>query len=66
MQHKLGKEKTTRPYRPFRLVLLEEFPSRTDARVREKYLKTGTGKEYIKNEIIRWGGEIGRRTSLRS
>ena len=66
MQHKLGKEKTTRPYRPFRLVLLEEFPSRTDARVRKKYLKTGTGKEYIKNEIIRWGGEIGRRTSLRS
>ena len=47
-QHNDGKEKTTKPYKPFNLILLERFESRPEARKREKYLKSGIGKEYLK------------------
>ncbi|MEK6756933.1 MAG: GIY-YIG nuclease family protein, partial [Bacteroidota bacterium] len=42
-QHDEGREKTTRPYRPFRLILLERFETRAEARRREVYLKSGCG-----------------------
>ena len=48
-QHNSGKNKTTKPYRPFNLILLESYPSRIEARKREKYLKSGIGKEYLKS-----------------
>lgn len=47
-EHQSGKSRTTAPYRPFEVVLVEEFPDRASARKREKYLKSGVGKEYIK------------------
>ena len=50
-QHNLGKEKTTKPYKPFKLILVEEFNSRPLARKRDIYLKSGCGKEYIKSLI---------------
>jgi putative endonuclease len=48
-QHNNGKEKTTRHYKPFEIVLIESFPTRKEARQREKYLKSGVGKEYLKS-----------------
>lgn len=48
-QHNAGKSKTTRAYRPFELLYVEEVSSRPVAREREKYLKSGTGKEYLKS-----------------
>ena len=50
-QHNSGKEKTTKPYKPFNIVLLEKFNSRIEARKRETYLKSGCGKEFIKKLI---------------
>jgi len=50
-EHQIGKNKTTRPYRPFKLLLVEEYDSRLEARHREKYLKSGVGKEYLKTLI---------------
>lgn len=47
-QHRAGKEKTTAPYRPFDTLIIEEYPTRIDARIREKYLKSGIGKEWLK------------------
>jgi putative endonuclease len=47
-EHNSGRSKTTKPYAPFILILTEEFPSRIEARKREKYLKSGIGKEYLK------------------
>jgi len=47
-QHQTGREKTTRPYRPFEVLKVETFPDRIQARQREKYLKSGIGKEYLK------------------
>jgi len=48
-QHQSKKEKTTAPYSPFKMVLIETFNTRQEARNREKYLKSGTGKEWLKN-----------------
>jgi putative endonuclease len=47
-QHQQGSEVTTRPYRPFEVLLVEEFQDRPTAREREKYLKSGAGKEFLK------------------
>ena len=49
--HNVGKEKTTRPYLPFRLLYIESCENRIEARKREKYWKSGTGKEQLR--IIR-------------
>jgi len=50
-EHNKGYNKTTRAYRPFKLILCEEFTTRTAAREREKYLKSGFGKEFLKKMI---------------
>ena len=46
--HNLGYNKTTRAYRPFWILFTEKYPTRVEARAREKYLKSGIGKEFIK------------------
>ena len=48
LQHNAGQTRSTRGRRPFRLIYTEEYATRPLARVREKYLKTGTGREYVK------------------
>lgn len=48
-QHNSGKEKTTKPYAPFKLIYTEKFSSRVLARTKEKYLKSGCGKEFLKS-----------------
>lgn len=48
-QHNDGKEKTTRFYRPFKLIYTENHKTRIEARAREKYLKSGFGKEFLKS-----------------
>jgi len=50
-QHQDGTSKTTKPYRPFKLLFSEAFLTRLEAREREKYLKSGAGKEYIKSNF---------------
>ncbi|GAF69815.1 unnamed protein product, partial [marine sediment metagenome] len=41
----------TRKHRPLRLEHYEEYPSRKDAVAREKWLKTGYGRKWLKREI---------------
>lgn len=50
-RHNNGREQTTRAYAPFELIYDELHPNRVEARVREKYLKSGAGKEFLKNLI---------------
>ena len=47
-RHNKGYEKTTKPYRPFVLLFSEQVNTRTDAREREKYWKSGIGKEKLR------------------
>ncbi len=46
--HNSGYERTTKPYRPFKLIYKEEFSTRVEAREREKYFKSTTGKNYLR------------------
>lgn len=55
-EHNSGKNKTTKPYRPFKLFHQEQFETRAEARNREKYLKSGTGKEYLKMILSNFEG----------
>ena len=48
-QHNSGRSKTTKPYAPFVLIYHEEHETRPEARIREKYLKSGIGKEFLKS-----------------
>jgi putative endonuclease len=48
-EHNNGYERTTKPYCPFELILVEEFQTRLEARKREKYLKSGIGKAFLKS-----------------
>lgn len=48
---------STKPYRPFSLLYREEFASRPETRKREKYLKSGVGRKWIKEELIYRGVE---------
>ena len=50
-EHNSGKNKTTKPYSPFRLLFKESYSTRVESREREKYLKSGVGKEFIKSNF---------------
>ena len=49
--HNQGRVFSTKGYRPWKLMYLEECGSRKQARQREKYLKSGCGKEFFKKII---------------
>jgi putative endonuclease len=49
-QHNKGYNRTTKPYRPFRLIYLEELQDRNQARVWEKYLKTTAGRRFLREQ----------------
>jgi putative endonuclease len=48
-RHNGGYERTTKPYRPFELVYQDAYATRAEARQREKYLKSGIGKEFLRS-----------------
>ncbi|OGM04602.1 hypothetical protein A2715_02315 [Candidatus Woesebacteria bacterium RIFCSPHIGHO2_01_FULL_39_32] len=43
-EHNEGKVKSTKAYTPLKLIFYEAYPSKSDAKRREKYLKTNKGK----------------------
>jgi putative endonuclease len=49
--HNYGRVFSTKGFRPWRVLYKEECPDRKNARVREKYLKSGVGKEFLKSKI---------------
>ena len=48
-QHNAGKTFSTRPFIPYELLFFESFDSKQEAFDREKFLKTGKGRTYIKS-----------------
>ncbi|WP_405416163.1 hypothetical protein [Maribacter sp. Asnod1-A12] len=48
-QHNLGKNKSIKGFLPSVMVYKEEFETRVEARAREKYFKSGIGREYLKS-----------------
>ena len=50
-EHNSGKVKSTAPRKPFVLVHSEEFLTRSEARLRERFLKTAWGKKKLKSSL---------------
>lgn len=49
--NELGKKGWTTKYRPWKVVHVEFYKTRSEALAREKFLKTGRGREWIKQNI---------------
>jgi putative endonuclease len=50
-EHNSGMTRSTRSRRPFELVFVEKCADRDRARKREKYLKSGIGREFLKTKL---------------
>lgn len=50
-EHNLGYKGSTKSRTPFKFIYSEEYSNRVEARKREKYLKSGSGREFIKLHI---------------
>jgi len=48
-RHNSGRERTTRFYAPFQIIYTEITDDLKSARKRERYLKSGAGKEFLKS-----------------
>jgi len=48
LQHNSGMTKSTKPYRPYRLIYTQSCNSRFEARKLELKLKSGFGREFLK------------------
>jgi len=47
--HNFGDSKYTKSHRPYKLIYQEEHLNRIEARNRERYLKSGDGRELLKS-----------------
>ncbi|HBU28010.1 TPA: endonuclease [Candidatus Uhrbacteria bacterium] len=47
-EHNSGRNRSTKHKRPFRVILTETHPDFIVGRIREKWLKSGEGRRYIK------------------
>ena len=50
-EHNNGKNRYTKGLRPWKIIKIEYFPDWKEARVREKYLKSGIGKELLRSLV---------------
>jgi predicted GIY-YIG superfamily endonuclease len=50
-EHNNGKNRYTKGLRPWNLFKIEYFQDWTEARKREKYLKSGVGKEFLRSLV---------------
>lgn len=53
-EHQTGKSTYTKSRGPFILIYYEACLNEDDARSREKYLKSGMGKRYVKHRLKRF------------
>jgi len=49
IQHNSGYSKSTKPYIPWEIIHTEEFNTREEALLREKFLKSSAGRRFIKD-----------------
>ena len=51
LRHNLGKNKSTKYGIPWKLIYCEISVNQQDTRARERYLKSGMGRKYLKNRL---------------
>ncbi|MCH7731233.1 MAG: GIY-YIG nuclease family protein [Candidatus Marinimicrobia bacterium] len=49
--HNAGKVRVTKHYRPFEIIYMEYVGKRSEARKRERYLKSAAGRKFIEKQI---------------
>ncbi len=52
LEHNKGQNRSTKGYLPWKLVHKEEFATLAEARNREKFLKTGQGRDYLRKILV--------------
>ncbi len=52
LDHNSGRTKSTKPYKPWKIMFFEQFSSKAEALSREKFLKTGQGRDFIKQKLL--------------
>jgi putative endonuclease len=50
-EHNNGKNRYTKAHMPWKIIYTETHPNCTEARIREKYLKSTAGKNWLKKFI---------------
>ena len=53
-EHNSGKNFSTSPYMPLKLIYYEAYLLKSDAEAREKYLKTSMGMRVIKKQLANY------------
>lgn len=53
-EHNSGYNFSTKSRKPFKLIYYEAGLNREDAEAREKFLKSGPGKKYLRNRLKRF------------
>lgn len=56
-EHNSGKSLATKPRRPFILIYAEAYVHKLDALGRERFLKSGSGRKFLKHQIARYLSE---------
>lgn len=51
-EHNAGRVKSSRPYRPYKIIHIESFEKLSDAQQKEKFYKSTTGRRRLK-EMLR-------------
>lgn len=50
-EHNAGKTRSTKSFKPWKIIYFEEHNSRIEARKREKYLKSAAGRIFLKQKL---------------
>ena len=53
-EHNLGKNFSTKPRRPLKLIYFEACLNEDDAKQREKYFKSTIGRRYLSKRLRNW------------
>ena len=57
-EHNAGNVNSTKNRRPLKLIYYEACINEEDARQREKYMKSGMGKKYLRNRLKNYLGNL--------
>ena len=52
-EHNAGRVKSSKPYRPYKIIHTESFNTLSEARQKEKYFKTSTGRRKIREMFFK-------------
>ena len=63
-QHNQGLNLSTKPYRPYKIIYIEEVENKEKAYIREKQLKRYKGGKALKKLISCWDGGAVKHNSL--